>query len=302
MSRENRLKIIWREFLARYSFPHQVGQLDYVQLLPIGTVHRLNPELPVFLKSAPCHLEMVSHVLDHARIEPPVRGLPVASPIMRMVETQFRVFPRVTKSLGELSRANLVDLAFKMRAQISEPVKLKYGSIARTLNTLKLRLKPWKMELGCGHGVKIDRFELGESTPINSGLAEICSYPIMKKAIPWGNLDRETILACWELLRGQAYEELGYDPGRDLEMSGIFLDVNLKGVRRTVFDPVRRELKLFPALPILPGKKRQMNPLASYVIIGGTVKGTDRILTITLDPDSYGWQKARKGIRSEIRR
>lgn len=111
----------------------------------------------------------------------------------------------------------------------------------------------------------------------------IYQYPVLIEPVPWRKLRRETILACWELLKGQALEEYGYDPGRDLEMLAVFPLINISCFERIGFDPVERKMIAYPR----PLEERLKHCSNRCVIIIGTVRGTRRLLQAALkvNPD-----------------
>jgi hypothetical protein len=109
-------------------------------------------------------------------------------------------------------------------------------------------------------------------------LDRIRQFPFVVAAAPWGEMDRDFILACWELLKGQAAEELGPTHVKSLEMLGIFPQVDMGWVARTGFDPVRRELHLYPRRPDDP---RGCAPDVCAIIVG-TIQGTGRLLQAVL--------------------
>jgi hypothetical protein len=84
------------------------------------------------------------------------------------------------------------------------------------------------------------------------GMKTICRQPLVMKPRAWREMDRDLIIACWELLKGQAMEELGYDPGKTLEMLAIFPDVETDNVERVDFDKKEKELHLYPHVGNVP--------------------------------------------------
>ena len=114
----------------------------------------------------------------------------------------------------------------------------------------------------------------------------ICDHPIIAEPVPWTRLDRKMIIACWELLRGQAVEELGGDPGRDLEMLGVYVDIRPGLYRGSGYDPATRRLALYPQYPS-SDKPRDESAIPCAIIVGA-IRGTARLLQATMHtfPDS----------------
>ncbi len=127
------------------------------------------------------------------------------------------------------------------------------------------------------------RADLCKEKAVRHSVDLINRIPLAIKPSRWGTLDREFILACWELIKGQAFEELSYDPGRALEMSAIFPDVDMQGFERTEFNPKTRELLLYPKRSSTDSRPDTRH----YAIIIGTVKGLNKLLkaALPIDPD-----------------
>jgi hypothetical protein len=122
-----------------------------------------------------------------------------------------------------------------------------------------------------------------QEPPIVAGYAAqdvnaICDIPIAMKPVPWEKINRDMILACWELFRGQAVEELGISDSKSLEMLAIYPQVDLSRMRKTGYDPASRELHLYPKYP----DSMHQASKDDCVIIVGTVRGTGRLLQATL--------------------
>lgn len=109
----------------------------------------------------------------------------------------------------------------------------------------------------------------------------ICRRPIAIRPTPWAGLDRRFIIECWETLRKAAREKLDGDPGRDLEMSAVFANVDLSHTRKTRYDQKKRELRVFVDSPAR-SRKSGKGPCA---VIVGLLKATGEILMVAMPLD-----------------
>ncbi|HDS30082.1 MAG TPA: hypothetical protein ENN67_03475 [Firmicutes bacterium] len=118
--------------------------------------------------------------------------------------------------------------------------------------------------------------------PPRIGMKAISRQPITLVPKPWKEIDRELIIASWELIKGQAKEELGYDPGKSLEMIAVFPFVDMDCYDKVDFDLEKRKLKLFPAFfNATSGPDR-----GHCAIIVGAIQRTRRLFIATLPLES----------------
>ncbi len=130
----------------------------------------------------------------------------------------------------------------------------------------------------CGKVVEIATRGFGDA---RRDMDAIYRQPIVINPVPWGMLDREFIVRSWEHLRERSKMELGADPGRNLEMSAVFLNVDYSYVRKVRFDSQKRKLHLFVRRP---AGARSSNP-HTYAIIIGLVRGTGKVLQVAMPMD-----------------
>lgn len=131
-----------------------------------------------------------------------------------------------------------------------------------------------------GAGMAISMEPVRGSQP-RINLKAIAAQPLVLRPQDWSRLDKELIIACWELIKGQAIEEMGHDPGKSLEMVAIFDDIDMDNIDRVSFDLEKRELHLFPRTDDLPGPHT-----GRCAIIIGAVRRTGKLLMATLPIDS----------------
>ncbi|MCX6646728.1 MAG: hypothetical protein NTY09_10280 [bacterium] len=121
--------------------------------------------------------------------------------------------------------------------------------------------RPWKLKLFKGMVVRRDPDRM-------------LDIPMVVKACDWSSLDRGFILKCWETLKKKTIAGIGRDPGKKLEMMGIYRNINLSLVRKSEFNHAGRELKLYFNKDWTTCKNEQGN----CVIIIGLDKGTGAII------------------------
>jgi hypothetical protein len=122
----------------------------------------------------------------------------------------------------------------------------------------------------------------------------ICRKPIAIRPTPWAGLDRKLIIECWETLRKAARERLDREPGRDLEMSAVFANVDMSHTRKTRYDQKKRELRVYVDSPAR-SRKSGRGPCA---VIVGLLKATGEILMVAMPLDGRGSpREAHGGLR-----
>ncbi len=128
--------------------------------------------------------------------------------------------------------------------------------------------------------VRVHQVDIARQVRVHSNLDLITGKPVDVDPTPWAELGKDFIIECWDLLRRKADEELGQDPGRDLEMAAVYRDIDLSHVERRVYDAKSR--KLLTYLHDSPDKHASKS--ARYAIIIGLVRGTGKVLQVEM-PD-----------------
>lgn len=127
---------------------------------------------------------------------------------------------------------------------------------------------PWRLKMLRMHLVKRDN-------------DRILDIPMTVRACDWASLERDFILKCWDALKKKAIGKLGRDPGRKLEMLGVYKNVNLTLVRRSEFVHTDRELRLY----FNRDRSTWKNKPGNCVIIIGHDRDSGAIIQVVLHDD-----------------
>jgi len=114
------------------------------------------------------------------------------------------------------------------------------------------------------------------------GLDTIYNIPMKLSPTPWATLERSFIVRCWDTLKKGASDNLGEDPGKELEMAAVFDRVDMTHVRRTKYDSSRRILKIWLGGSVM----RQKPGFRRCAIIIGLVKGTGKVIQVAMPLDN----------------
>jgi len=123
---------------------------------------------------------------------------------------------------------------------------------------------------------------VGDRPGTKKNLEIITRQPITIRPTPWEQVEKLFIIKSWEMLRSRVKEQLGHDPGKDLEMTAIFRGIDFTNIKRTVYEQKNRELKLYLHAST-SGKAMRTH---GYAIIVGLVKGTGRVVQITMPEET----------------
>jgi hypothetical protein len=154
----------------------------------------------------------------------------------------------------------------KKLAEIHEPIRISIPEVKSPLDGISRK------------NVKLHEVNIGGHPKTHQSLEIISRQPVTIRPAAWDEMDKHFIIKCWELLRGRVKEQLGHDPGKELEMAAVFRDIDFSNIRRTVYDRSSRELKLFLHETPTRNGARQSN----YAIIIGLERGTGRVVQVAM--------------------
>jgi len=111
-----------------------------------------------------------------------------------------------------------------------------------------------------------------------NGIVTIRKLPIVLSPSPWSTLDRKIIVEAWDRLKERAKVKLGHDPGKSLEMTAIFLNIDFARVQKATFNKHNRTLHVFARQPDM----RKSIQGGNYAIIIGLIRGTGEVLQVAM--------------------
>jgi hypothetical protein len=231
-------------------------------------------QLNYFLKSYPARIRFVVSPV-------PVSNFPAIKTRHRHIPGRMNINPRT---------GGIVDIgaAFQNRVPCDLDDPPMYAIPTRILSSVAdlqdaIRIKRTKVIPGLPERIKQVRIHQVDTAPhvrVHSNLDLITGEPLEVDPTPWAELGKDFIIECWDILRREAIEELGHDPGRDLEMAAVYRDIDLSHVERRVY--VGKSRKLLTYLHDSPDKHASKS--ARYAIIIGLVRGTGKVLQVEM-PD-----------------
>jgi hypothetical protein len=290
MPRKDRLKTGIRgalnSFLAPGFFETVVGQIE---LAPIIRVHSSSVRTRIKLSTIDPGFTLRTRNLDAGfstlklrsinKINTEVRRLRAAErePVVN------RVGPRVRKPevrevnpAGPKPRTEKINVIGKKPEIGKLPVKIRNETRVRELSA---KMSP----------VVRSDIEFDIRPRIMEDYSLVHKYPVSIQPTSWGHMERAMILACWELIRGTAIEEVGKDPGRDLEMLAIYPNLDLRQYRSLGYNPKSRGLVLFPSRSDGAYKIPEGENYSHCAIIIGVVRDTGRYLKAIFPTGEYNF-------------
>jgi len=130
---------------------------------------------------------------------------------------------------------------------------------------------------------QIDKPELRKTSPgikavkLN-GIVTMRELPIEIQPAQWSVLNKKIIVEAWNHLKDRACMKFGRDPGKDLEMTAIFMNVDFSVIKSTTYNKVERTLSLFVREPEINRRLKS----GSYAIIIGLIRGTGEVLQVAM--------------------
>jgi len=128
--------------------------------------------------------------------------------------------------------------------------------------------------------VRVHEVDTARHIRVHSDLDIITGKPLEIEPAAWSELGKEFIIECWDVLRRKAIEELGHDPGRDLEMAAVFRDVTPADAQNRKFDEKTRKLLIYQH----DSPDKHAPEPSRHAIIIGLVRGTGVVLQVEM-PD-----------------
>ena len=198
------------------------------------------------------------------------------------VEVRFESEP-VCMEVIETSTVNSKDLNVELEKPKEirlavDPPKVVYKSPQGIKIANKKAIQNFPRPIQAG---KPGRMKLLRGPEIIRDRDPVLDQPITFKACSWPSLERDFIVKCWEALKKKAVARLGRNPGKKLEMLGIYRNINVSAIRRSEFVQSTREYKLYLTRDRASWKYAPWN----YVIIVGLDRETGAIIQAIIQDD-----------------